>query len=107
MQRTPARRKNKKPKMKPKFGYLTGDTIVGKKTDEAVENERYAVCLMDLGTSFCDASPDCEKTAEMARLACQDFAGLQKVKQLYTDRARELHKAAKELKWLYPGSKAY
>ena len=54
--------------MKSKFGYLTGDTIVGKKTDQAVENERYAVCLMDLGTGFCDASPDCEKTAEMASL---------------------------------------
>ena len=52
MQRTPARRKNMRLKMKPKFGYLTGDTIVGKKTDQAV-------CTPRLDTKCCFDPPNC------------------------------------------------
>ena len=74
--------------MPKKFGFLTADHIICKACDEALEEERFAVVMLDLVTGFGDISPECEKTAEMARLACQDFAGLQKVNQLYTDRAK-------------------
>ena len=64
MQRKPAFRSGKP---RPEgFGWLTADHIIGKKDEPAIETEKFAVCILDIGTKFGDCCPECEKTAESA-----------------------------------------
>ena len=95
-----------------KFGDLiTADPIVlSSEKDQGTSEsgpKRGAIVVKDAATQWMGCPPVADKTTGEAKAALRKFVGRARVKEFYSDNARELKKAAKELGWLHLLSTPY
>jgi hypothetical protein len=112
MDQAPARKCEPEPEgQKPEeFGdRLLCDYIVLRRTEADVgrEGEMVALNMCDVATNYKDVAPAKTRSTHSCKMALKHFVGNGSVKELYSDNAPEIVKAADELEWSHPRAPPY